>query len=73
MKTPKVGSKHVFEPAGLDLFYSGYRMPQPGTVVTVVQPHGCPKNGTMGCCYVEWPLGGPSLVNITSLKETSHA
>lgn len=24
-----------------------------GTLVRKVQPHGCPKNGTMGQCYVE--------------------
>lgn len=24
----------------------------PGELVVKVQPHGCPKNGTMGMCYI---------------------
>lgn len=24
-----------------------------GTPVRVIQPHGCPRNGSMGMCYVE--------------------
>lgn len=28
-------------------------IPRDGTLVRKVQPRGCPKNGTMGQCYIE--------------------
>lgn len=48
-----------------------------GTVVRKVQPHGCPKNGTMGQCYVEGVVDGTFyglvMVNsLTPLKQPPH-
>jgi hypothetical protein len=45
---------YIYEPVGLDLLpgkWDRYK-PAPGTIVRKVQPHGCPRNGTMGHCYV---------------------
>lgn len=47
---------YIYEPTGLDLWgppsqWDKYR-PEPGTIVRKVQPFGCPRNGTMGHCYV---------------------
>ena len=41
-----------FEPVGLDIFDRRRNQPEPGTIVEKVQPRGCPKNGTMGHCFV---------------------
>lgn len=30
----------------------------PNEVVVKIQPHGCPRNGTMGMCYVGDPFTG---------------
>jgi len=40
------------------------------TVVRIVQPYGCPKNGTMGQCYVE-TLGGKfiGMVCVSSVSD----
>jgi hypothetical protein len=48
---------YVFDPVGMDLFSPTARQPQPGSLVRKVQPHGCPKNGTMGHCYIA-PVDG---------------
>jgi hypothetical protein len=43
--------KYRFEPVPFDQFVS----PRPfeaGRIVVKVQPYGCPRNGTMGMCYV---------------------
>lgn len=41
-----------YEPVGLDLFDRNGYQPEPGALVVKTQPVGCPKNGTMGHCYV---------------------
>jgi hypothetical protein len=43
---------YLFDPVGLDIWDRGAFAPDPGILVHKVQPHGCPKNGTMGHCYV---------------------
>ena len=44
---------YTFSPVGLDLFEKSSRLPKAGTQVVKVQPHGCPRNGTMGHCFIE--------------------
>ncbi len=41
-----------FEPVGFDLFAPHAGTPARGALVVKVQPAGCPRNGTMGHCYV---------------------
>lgn len=41
-----------FEPAGWDLYAPHAGTPEQGTLVVKTQPHGCPRNGTMGHTYV---------------------
>ncbi len=45
--------RYTFEPVGSDLFSPTGGAPKAGTVVVKTQPYGCPKNGTMGHCYVK--------------------
>lgn len=42
-----------FQPVGLDVFDRRPNQPEPGTLVVKTQPAGCPKNGTMGHCFVK--------------------
>lgn len=44
---------YTFEPVGMDVFDRRAHQPERGTRVVKTQPYGCPKNGTMGHCYVE--------------------
>lgn len=44
---------YIFNPVGLDIYDRRVHSPQAGTLVRKVQPYGCPRNGTMGHCYVE--------------------
>lgn len=48
----RTGSKYRFEACGLDIWDRRENTPKDGTIVKVVQPHGCPKNNTMGHCFV---------------------
>jgi hypothetical protein len=48
--TPRV---YTFEPVGFDIFDRRANQPKRGARVVKTQPHGCPRNGTMGHCYVE--------------------
>ncbi len=57
MRTPRVGAVRTFEPVLFDLVSANTRNVVKGTKVRVVQPYGCPKNGTMGMCYVEYANG----------------
>jgi hypothetical protein len=49
----KRGKVFVFTPVGLDLWAPHESTPEAGTRVVKKQPHGCPRNGTMGMCYVQ--------------------
>ena len=44
---------YVFTPVGVDIWDRRSHQPEPGTLVVKTQPYGCPRNGTMGHCYVE--------------------
>lgn len=73
MRTPRVGTRKRFEPVGLDVWDARANTPERGEVVTVVQPYGCPRNGTMGHCYVEGPSKGLALVLVASLQPVGGA
>lgn len=62
---------YVYEPVGLDKYDRKPHQPEPGTLVRKTQPRGCPKNGTMGFCYVEDAHTGHfyGLVLLNSLKK----
>jgi hypothetical protein len=45
--------EYRFIPVGCDVWDRRDNQPLPGTVVVKCQPSGCPRNGTMGHCYVE--------------------
>lgn len=49
MKNP---TKFTYTPVGFDIFRPGRLAPAAGTVVVKTQPAGCPRNGTMGHCYI---------------------
>ncbi len=66
MRAPKVGSKRLFDPVGIDIFDRKRNTPTPGAIVTVTQPYGCPKNGTMDHCYVQGDKG-LALVHLNSI------
>lgn len=64
----------VFQPAGFDLFAPTAHALAAGTVVVKVQPHGCPRNGTMGHTFVvpldaaaREAMAHPALVLLNSL------
>jgi len=66
----RTGSRYKFVANGWDIFDPKPHLPSNGTIVKVVQPYGCPKNGTMGHCYIE-TLDGHfiGLVAIASLEK----
>jgi hypothetical protein len=69
MKTPRVNSIWKWKPVGMDI-YDGHFTLLVGTEVRVIQPYGCPKNGTMGHCYIETKSGQfLGLVCINSLEK----
>lgn len=45
-------ARYRFQPVGMDVWDRRSNQPAPGTIVVKTQPYGCPKNGTMGHCYV---------------------
>lgn len=68
MKTPRKGSIWKYRPSYWDKVDPTFYL-EPNALVRVMQPHGCPKNGTMGHCYVEDFESGEflGLVHINSL------
>jgi hypothetical protein len=62
---------YEFQPCGMDLFDPKPFHPKAGDLVRITQPHGCPKNGTMGFTYVEDAATGEfrGLVRISSLEK----
>jgi hypothetical protein len=60
----------TFSPVGFDVFAPGRLAPPSGTVVRKTQPSGCPKNGTMGHCFIEDATSGEfyGLVLLNSLE-----
>jgi hypothetical protein len=51
-KTPRKGSIWHFRPNPFDRVICPVDVAF-NALVRVIQPYGCPKNGTMGMCYVE--------------------
>jgi len=52
-KKIRTGSVYIFNASGWDRFDRHLHTPKDGTLVRVTKaPYGCPKNGTMGHCYV---------------------
>ncbi len=74
----KRSKRFVYKPVGMDRWDGpGARerlgpILAKGDVVVKVQPHGCPRNGTMGQCYVGHPETGDfiGMVNLASLQPT---
>lgn len=66
---------YTFHPLGFDLFAPHAGTPAAGTRVVKVQPFGCPRNGTMGHCYVEDADSGKfyGLVQLASLRPAGKA
>ena len=52
MKTSKRQRVYFYQPIGYDLYDPKTTLAR-GTKVVKTQPFGCPKNGTMGHCYVK--------------------
>lgn len=44
--------KFVFHAAGWDVCHDHGSLPDPGQIVVLTQPHGTPKNGTLGQVFV---------------------
>jgi hypothetical protein len=71
---PRNAQVFVLEPSGL-LDTTSARVQQfAGKEVQKVQPAGCPRNGTMGQCYVQETETGQfiGMVNEASLRRTSR-
>jgi hypothetical protein len=63
---------YIFTPVGMDRFSPHAGTPAAGTRVVKTQPAGCPRNGTMGHCYVADAETGDfyGLVLVNSLVKT---
>ena len=48
---------YEFHARGWDVFDRKSSIPQDGTLVRVIHPHGCPPPNTMGHCHVETLAG----------------
>lgn len=49
----RAGRTYTYDPVPLDQFAGHLRHIEPGTLVRVVSPPGCPKANTLGHCFVE--------------------
>jgi hypothetical protein len=64
---------YTLEPRGLLDLTSARVMQHKGAEVQKIQPHGTPRNGTMGMCYVQTVEGDfIGLVNQSSLVKTGR-
>jgi hypothetical protein len=64
----RTGSLYILRPVGIDAWTSRVSC-WSDYIVRVVQPYGCPKNGTMGHCFVETRTGEfIGLVLVASLQ-----
>jgi hypothetical protein len=64
---------YTYDPVGWDVF-DGRTDLKPGDRVVKTQPHGCPRNGTMGHCFVADAETGKfvGLVMVKSLKRAGR-
>lgn len=70
----KTAPRFVFKAAGFDIFDRRAHTPEDGTIVIKTQPgYGCPKNGTMGQCYIA-DLDGEfiGMVSLASLTKAGR-
>lgn len=72
MATTKRQQVYTVEPVLFDRCQGN--CPEPGTEVHIVQPPGCPKNGTMGMVYTQHVESGEfiGLLCKTSLQRTGR-
>ncbi len=65
---------YVFDPVEWDLFDARHDI-EPGIEVVKTQPAGCPKNGTMGHCFIADADTGAfiGLVMAASLKKAGRS
>jgi hypothetical protein len=70
-KTTKKKAVFIYNAVGLDAWENRHGL-ENGTKVVKTQPFGCPKNGTMGHCYVASAETGAfiGLVLVNSLTAT---
>ena len=66
-------TKYVFKAVGYDIFDKRSNTPADGTIVIKTSPPGCPKNGTMGHCFVADATTGKfiGLVLLASLTKVT--
>tara|TARA_Y100000034_G_scaffold102446_1_gene127318 strand:+ start:3589 stop:3831 length:243 start_codon:yes stop_codon:yes gene_type:complete len=53
-KNEMSNKEYIYHPIGIDFFDPKVPI-EDGRVVVKVQPYGCPKNGTLGHCYIGDP------------------
>ena len=59
--------KYTYDPVLFDVINPPAQGLEPGATVVKIQPHGCPRNGTMGMCYVGDPETG-AFIGMVCLK-----
>lgn len=60
---------YIFKPVAFDRYQENTKNLPDGTRLRVIQPRGCPKNGTMGMAYTETLEGRfVGLVCVNSLQ-----
>lgn len=67
IRAPRVGSKRILQPVGLLDLRDERVTVHTGHTVEVTQPFGCPKNGTMGHCYVDCVTCGAAKAELLSI------
>lgn len=73
MSTTKKSRVYRLEPAGVLDITDPRVVQHEGTEVQIIQPHGCPRNGTFGQVYVQTVEGDfIGLVNKASLVKTDR-
>lgn len=59
--------KYSYDPVMFDVFNPPAKGLEPGAIVVKIQPHGCPRNGTMGMTYIGHPETG-EFIGMVCLK-----
>ena len=66
-RAPRVGTIRILQPAGLLDMFDNRVTDHTGHTVEVSQPYGCPRNGTMGQCYVDCVTCGAEKARILDI------